>query len=120
MATDLQCEYQIALRVEAMIDADDMNAPDRYHVDDDYWDAATEMLEAEKNGELVRYSMVVILKDVTTSRLDSGRWLYQAFQEKDSAGIPGCIHTVDTMSLKFAMVEAISLHKRGYQCVRKG
>lgn len=120
MATDLKREYQIARRVEAMIDADDADNPERYHCDDDYWNAASDMLEAEEKGIRMRFAMLVVLKDVTTSPLDSGRWHYQAFQEKDAAGLSGCAHTVDTVSLKWAMVEALSLHERGYKCVMKG
>jgi hypothetical protein len=112
MVRDLKREYQIARRVEAMIDADDADTPDRYHVDDDYWDTATKMLEAEEKGGLMRYLMVVVLKDVTTSAMDSGRYHYRAVQEKDAPEIKGCRHPVDSMSLHWAGVEAIAIHQQ--------
>jgi hypothetical protein len=117
-ATDLTREYQIARRVEAMIDADDADTPDRYHVEDAYWDAATEMLEAEGKGGLMRFAMVVVLKEVTTSALDTGRYRYKAFEAKNVPGVKGCKHDVDSVSLHWASVDAVNLHER--LCVGKG
>jgi hypothetical protein len=117
MARDLKREYQIAKRVEMMIDADDADNPERPHVDDAYWDAATEILEAEEKGVLMHYLMVVVLKDVTTSAMDSGRYRYRAVQEKDAPGLKGCRHPVDSVSLHWASVEAIAIHQ--YTCVSR-
>jgi hypothetical protein len=76
------------------------------------------MLEAEEKGGLMRFTMVVVLKEVTTSALDTGRYLYKAFEAKHAPGVKGCKHDVDSVNLHWASIDAVNLHER--LCVGKG
>jgi hypothetical protein len=117
--TDLKHEYQIARCVEAMIDADDIDTPERYIVDDDYWDAATEMLAEEETGVMMDFDIVVVLYERDAIfPTDQGQWGYRAFRKPPEFTGTGCIHPMRATGLGVAKVEAISLHKRN--CVGKG
>lgn len=116
--TERQRRYREECLIDLLMEAEEIEEEFLPREFDRLLPVAMEMLEAEEKGVLMHYTMLVVLKEVKPTAMDTGRWIYEVFQEKDAADLVGCSHTVDAGSLQQARMDARNLHKRN--CVGKG
>jgi hypothetical protein len=113
--TERQRRYREEVAIDALMELGDIEGQYQPVVYDDLLSAAQAMLSGHEKGVVMRYPMLVVLEEVTTTPMHTGQWRYKAYRVQDVPGVQGCAHTVEASSLRQARIDARMCHLR--QCV---